>query len=214
MVKSFFRKYLGWLPTLVVRLISCVRWKQRDPLSGEELENIKDMLAKDYYLICTRSSNLLSAWFVGLTDLVMTGRFGFYAHCLMNLEDEVMSDDDFRLVEATPKRGVSYDPFNLVFKNVSSVALLKPRTFTIEQWTQVMDKSRTYVGRKYDTLFDFAKDNKLTCIELIRDALQADPNYEVNYANFEALLKKHGKVTPNMLYRCKDFEVYFEVRRS
>lgn len=189
-----------------------VRWKQKHPLSPKTVDTLRVALTKDYYLICVRSSNLLSAWVVGLTDWVMTGKFGFYAHCLMNLENEVRGDEDFKLVEATPRRGVSYSMFEKVFSSASSVALLKPKTFTIENWTKVMDKSRTYVGRKYDTLFDFANDNKLSCIELVRNALQADPNYHINYANFEALLKKHGKLTPDMLYNCPDFEVVFEDR--
>jgi len=214
MIKSFFRRLLGWITTAVVGLINLIRWKQKDPVSDEDLSKIREMLTKDYYLICVRSSNLLSAWMVGLTDWWMTGKFGFYAHCLMNLEDEVQSDDDFRLVEATPRHGVSYNSFRKVFKNASSVALLKPRTFSMEEWTKVMDRAKGYVGSKYDTLFDFARDNKLSCIELIRDALKADPNYNTNYANFEALLKKYGKITPNMLYDCPDFEIVFEVRNG
>jgi hypothetical protein len=76
----------------------------------------------------------------------------------------------------------------------------------------MLDRAKSDVGKPYDTLYDFAQAQKLSCIELVRNCLQADPNYATNFANFEAMLVKYGELTPQMLYDCPDFEVVWEVR--
>lgn len=211
---AFIRKYFGWLFTLFVKLVDRIRWKQTNSLSDEDLNKIEELLANDYYLICVRSSNHLSTWLISLGNWILTRKFGFYSHCLMNLENDAFAPNDFRLVEATLRKGVAYNSFADVFANVDSVALLKPKTFTIENWTKVMDGARKYAGREYDTLYDFTRANKVSCIELICVALMEDPNFLINYENFDRALKKYHELTPQMLYDCPDFEVVFEIRNK
>ena len=129
----------------------------------------------------------------------------------MNMEDTVVNYTDFRFVEAVGT-GVKYATFDEVM-TVNSIALLKPKNMKLEDWTAVLDRLKANVGKPYDTLFDLQQDQKLSCVELVRDALMADNDYFTNFPNFEAMCKKYNKITPQMFYDCEDFVVAYEVRR-
>lgn len=205
-IKKFFKPVIDW----VVITIGAIHWKYRRGLTEQELKEIKDALIPNYYIILTRRKNHLSTFFVGLASFVVSGKWSHWAHVLMNLEDEVESDQDFRLIEATG-RGIHYSPFNKVFE-VHSVALLKPRSMTIDDWTAIMDRAKSNLGKPYDSLFDLKNDQEMSCVELVRAALMADPDYYTSFANFEDMIKTHKNLTPQMFYDCPDFEVVYEVR--
>jgi hypothetical protein len=130
----------------------------------------------------------------------------------MNLGNEVSSDDDFIFIEATTQ-GTKVSTFDEVFNGTSAVCLIKPKGMTIDEWTTALDETRNYLGRPYDNLFDLKSDLEINCVELIRLALQTMPNYESRFANFEKLLAKKKKLTPQMFLECPDFEVVFEVTK-
>jgi len=168
------------------------------------------MLINDYYIILTRRKNHLSTYAINFADWVKTGKFGFYSHVLMNTEDEVKSNIDFRLIEAIGV-GTCYSPFEKVF-DVNSVAFLKPKGVTIEDWTIILDNIKNYLGLPYDTLFDILDKNSMSCVELIRAALMSLPDYEKRFSNFEEMITTYKVLTPSMFYNCPDFEIVFEIR--
>jgi hypothetical protein len=188
-----------------------IHWKQKGGLTQEDKENIIKLLTPDYYIILTRRNNHLSTYLISFLYFLMTGKFGYYSHALMNLENEVTEEKDFRLIEATGI-GVHYTPFDQVF-NCHSVALLKPKGLTLTEWTEIMDKARTELGKPYDTLFDLKSDKELSCVELVRISLQALPDYNTKFANFEKLIKKYKNLHPQMFRDCSDFEVVYEIKR-
>lgn len=207
-IKTMFDAVVNW----VVLAIGKVDWRFSHGLTDDEHQKIREMITKDYYIIMTRRRNHLSTWVTSITNFFITGKFGYWAHCLMNMEDTVQTDADFRLVESTGQ-GVHYSDFAEVF-DVNSVSLMKPKSMSIDKWTAVMDRLKGDVGKPYDTLFDIAQREKLSCVELVRDALMADPDYATNFANFEAMIAKGGYLTPQMFYDCGDFEVVYEVRNN
>lgn len=198
--------------TCLVSLIAKVRWKQTKSLSSNELDTIRDLLTKDYFIIATRREYFLSAFFINLGHFLLTGRWGYYTHVLMNLEDEVLSDSDFRLIEATT-HGTKYSTFQQVFGEVDAVSLLKPKSMTVDEWTYVLDNAKTHLGKPYDNLFNLKSTEEISCVELVRLALKAQPNYYQNFANFEAMIRDKKTLTPHMFYECPDFEVYWEIRK-
>lgn len=206
--KSTWDKIVSW----VVINIGKVHWGYRDGLTADELAKVHEMLIPNYYIIVTHRNNHLSTYFVSLASYFVMKKFSYWAHALMNMEDEVQIDSDFRLIEATGD-GVHYSPFNLVFQ-VHGVALLKPKSMSVEYWTAVMDKAKAELGKPYDTLFDISNDNALSCVELVRAALMAEPNYATDFANFETMITTEKNLTPQMFYDCPDFEVVYEVRHS
>jgi hypothetical protein len=206
-MKALWYKIFDWFVTR----IGNTNWKFKNGLTQEEKDIIRAKLVPNYYIILTRSNNHLATFFIGLATFALSWKWGFWPHVLMNLEDELMSDADFRLVEAT-KKGIHYSTFDEVF-TTNSVALLKPKSMTVEHWTEVMDKAKTELGKPYDTLFDLKNDNALSCVELVRTALMAEPHYAEDFANFEAMIAHNKNLTPDMFYSCPDFEVVFEVRR-
>lgn len=195
----------------LIDLVANIYWPNKSTLTEEDKHVIYDMLAKDYYVIVTRRSNYLSTYLTALGHFLLTGKWGYWSHALMNLEDQVHSPNDFKLVEAI-KEGVSISPFERVF-NCNSVALLKPKHMTISAWTEAMDGAKSYVGTPYDTLFDLAHDNEMSCVELVLNSIKKIPNHEACFPNFEAMIAKEGNLTPQMYYDSEDFEVAFEVRR-
>lgn len=186
-------------------------WKQKKSLSEAQRNVLFNLLKPNYYVIMTRRSNHLSTYVICLANLFLTGKMGYYSHVLMNLEDEVQDENDFRLIEATGK-GVHYSTFDEVFDGVDAVALLKPKHMSILEWTNAMDKVKTELGKPYDTLFDLKSDTALSCVELVRIALMATPGYETKFSHFEKTISKAKNLAPHMFYDSKDFEVVYEIR--
>lgn len=205
-MKNILKNIVNW----VIINIGKIHWKYKNGLDSSELNIIRNMLKKDYYIILTHRKNHLSTFFVGLSNWLLVRKWGYWAHALMNLEDEVKSNDDFRLIEAIGT-GVKYSSFEQVF-DVHGVVLLKPRSMPIEYWTAVMDKAITEIGKPYDSLFDLRNDNSLSCVELVRIALKAEADYEVNFSHFESMIQKNKNLTPEMFYSCDDFEIVYELR--
>jgi uncharacterized protein YycO len=188
-----------------------IHWQPKNTLTEDEKERVRQLLSQNYYIVLTRRDNHLSTYFIQLTDLFLRGKLGFYCHALMNFEDEVKTDEDFRLIEAIGS-GVKLSTFDEVF-DCHSVCILKPRSMTAEEWTAVLDKAKTELGKPYDTLFDLKSDKALSCVELVRTSLMAEPGYETDFANFEAMINKYKNLTPQMFRDCPDFEVVYEVKR-
>ncbi len=207
-MKEILVLFISW----VVITIGKIHWNYKNGLTIDELNQLKELLTKDYYIILTHRNNHLSTFFVGLASFVLTGKWSYWAHALMNLEDEIKKEDDFRLVEATGT-GVHYSSFNEVFQ-VHGVCLLKPKSMSLEYWTMIMDKAKTELGKPYDSLFDISNDQALSCVELVRTALKAEPNYEQNFANFEKMIATRKNLTPQMFYDCEDFEKVYDIRHK
>lgn len=207
-MKELWEKFANW----VVITIGEIKWKYKGGMTEQELYEIKEMLKPNYYIILTHRKNHLSTFFVGFANFVVTGKWSYWAHALMNLEDEVHDPEDFRLVEATGK-GTHYSTFDDVFE-VHGVALLKPKNMTIEDWTFAMDRANSQLGKPYDSLFDLKNNNALSCVELVRDALMAAPRYYEDFKHFEESIVHAKNLTPQMFYDCDDFEVVYEVRRQ
>ena len=203
---NIFQKFVNYIITLIGK----VRWKPKNYVTQEELDQLRALLKANYYLILTRNNNHLSTYAIAVGNFLITGKWGFWGHVLMNLENTVTTDADFRLIEAIGS-GVTYSPFNSVFA-VNCVCLLKPKSMTIDQWTLIMDKANTELGKPYDTLFDLKNDNAINCVELVRSSLMTEPNYATDFANFEKDIAKAKNLTPDMFFSCSDFEIVYLVK--
>ena len=201
---------LQTIETKFIDFIGSVKWSLHNGITNAEQDIIRQKLTNDYYIILTRNNNHLSTYFINLGDFLIGNGWSYWGHALLNMEGVVTSDGDFELVESTAV-GVHIDTFANVF-DVNSVALLKPKNMPIADWNLVFAKAITELGKPYDELFNLNQDTNFSCVELVRAALQADPDYATNFANFEALVQKFGRITPQMFYQCPDFEIVYEVR--
>lgn len=214
MIVEFFNTSVGKkILSAITFIVSKIRWPQWSPLREDELARVEALLKDNYYVILTRHGNHLSTVAINIAHSTITGRKGYYGHVLMNLEDEVTTADDFRLVEAVGA-GSKFSTFEEVFKNSDSVAILKPANLKLEDWTAILDKAKSLTGRKYDTVYDMYDDSKLSCVELVRNALEANDKYAHNFGNLEAMLRQYHRLDPQMYYECPDFEVVYEMRRG
>jgi hypothetical protein len=208
MKHTFFQKVQIWF----IELLAKVHWKHKRKLTEDDDIFLKQKFINDYYIIATRRSNYLTTFCIAFGNFFLTGHWGFYSHVLMNLEDEVKTSDDFRFIEATG-HGTHYSNFTDVFGPVDAVALIKPKNMTLTEWTEALDKAKTYLGRPYDNLFNLKNDLEINCVELIRLALEGIPDYETKFAEFEKMIAKKKKLTPDMFANCPDFEVVYTIKR-
>jgi len=195
-----------------VEFVGKIKWKLTDPVTDSEKEEVRKLLTPNYYIILTRNNNHISTYFISLGDFLLGRGWSYWGHALMNMEDEVKDDNDFRLIESTAK-GVHLSTFDDVFA-VNSVAILKPKNMKAEDWTAVFEQALSDVGKPYDNLLQIDQTNSFSCVELIRNALMADADYMTNFPNFEAMVQKYKRITPQMFYDCEDFEVVYEVRHK
>lgn len=189
-----------------------IHWKEKDLLTAEDKTELKEKFVKDYYIIVSRRSNYLTTFFISLGNFLLRGKWGFYSHVFMNLEDEVKDDDDFRFIEATGA-GVHYSGFDEIATSVDAIALIKPKNMTLKEWTEALDKAKTYLGRPYDNLFDLKNDLEINCAELVRLALEGIPGYSTKFAEFEKLVARKKTLTPDMFANCSDFEIVYKIKR-
>lgn len=218
MIQEFLRKYFATPVNYLARKIGACRWKQTHPITLNDKSVLMGLLAKDYYIIATRRSNHLSTYAISIGNFFLTGKFSFWSHVLINLENEVTKASDFIFEEALSS-GTQISKWEDIFgddtgtNSPDAVALLKPKSMAIEYWTAILDKARTEIGKPYDTLFDLVDDKKVSCVEMVRDVLMNEPNYFKDFANFEAMIKKSNNLTPQMFVDCPDFEVVYVVKR-
>lgn len=196
--------------TVIIKFIGSVKWPIKNAVTKDEQDIIRQKLTSDYYIILTRNNNHLSTYFINFGDFLIGNGWSYWGHALLNMEDEVKSDTDFELIESTAE-GVHIETFANVF-DVNSVVLMKPKCMSIDDWNLVFAKAISEIGKPYDNLFNMDSTSAFSCVELVRAALQADPDYATNFANFEALVQHYKRITPQMFYQCSDFEVVYEVR--
>lgn len=201
-----------YIQIFAIKSMAKIKWTQTKLLTVDDDVALKEKLSKDYYIIATRKSNYLTTFFICMGNFFLTGKWGFYSHVLMNLEDTVETDADFRFIEATGT-GVHYSTFDDVFSHVDAVALIKPKHMTLEEWTSALDNAKSYLGRPYDNLFNLKNTLEVNCVELVRLALQGMPDYNTKFANFEKMIASKKKLTPDMFCECNDFEIVYKIKR-
>jgi hypothetical protein len=206
-------KPVAWFLELCIEALGSIHWRlaPEDRIQEYEKNVLREKLTKHYFILVSKNKNHFSSFMVALGNFFLTGKFSYWGHVFMNLEDGVETDADFRFVEAVAA-GVKYSTFEEVtFCN--AIALLKPKSMNLEDFTAILDKAAAqYAGRPYDNLFNLASDSNLSCVELVRDILSQEPNYATDFANLEAMIAKKKNLTPQMFYDCPDFEIVYEVR--
>lgn len=181
-------------------------------LTDQDLDHIREQLASGYYIIATFHKTSLSSYLVAIANFVTTGTFGQYSHVVLNLEDcNPTEDEKFQLYQST-RNGTTVSSFMEVF-DCDSVVLLRPKSISISEWENVVENAKKCIGKPYDDLFDLNDDTRVSCVELVRNALKGVDNYDTKFANLEAMIKEFGNLTPQMIVDCDDFEHVWEVRR-
>lgn len=179
-------------------------------LTSHESDLIFEELSNNHFLILTRRKTHLTTYLIGLSDLFLRGKWGYWTHGAMNIEGDISFRLDVKIVEAIGE-GVKISEFKDVF-DCDSVCLLVPKGFSADDWSKALAVACNQIGKDYDTLFDVNDPNTLSCVELVRVALMGVPDYFERYACFEKMIKEEKNLTPQMLYDCPDFEIWLEIR--
>lgn len=126
--------------------------------------------------------------------------------------DFVTDPDDrasMKFVEATAT-GVHFSTFDEVF-TCDYVCLLSPKDVSIEEWTNIIDGLVKSNGKPYDDLFDLSDKSKVSCVELVLDALRNDPAYLTKFYDLEKMIGSEGNLVPEMFRQCPDFQIDYEM---
>lgn len=186
----------------------------KKPLPEEVRAQVLEKLKNGYYIILTRAGHKPVTYLVMFLNVFLTGKMAYWVHSLMNTEDTVKTESDLKLIfiEAATS-GVVFSLEDNVFDKCDSICLLRPKSLTREEWTQVLEKSKSYLGKPYDSLFNLMSENKINCVELIRDALMTLPDYAERFREFESMINRQKNLHPQTFYDCSEFVVEFEYRR-
>lgn len=187
-----------------------VQFKNKDPLTKDEKQELINLFAKGYYIILTGNNYHLSSVAVKTMSWIKTGKYSRYSHALMNCDNLDSPDDvdDFKFMEATVS-GVHYSTFDQVF-DCDAVCVLSPKNISNVKWTDIIDELISHKGKPYDDLFRLADRSHISCVELVRNSLMKTPKYKEVFCHFEEMIKKEGNLLPQMFRDCPDFEVVYE----
>lgn len=187
-----------------------IRLKRETSLSDKNKDMIAKLLANGYYIILTGNDSHLSSKVVGFLTWIKTRKWPKYTHVLMNCDNitDYSQRAMFKFVEATSK-GVSYASFNEVF-DCDRVCLMSPKFVSNSEWTNVIDELIKNVGKPYDDLFDIMDSSRMSCVEVVWDALKKS-DYENDFRDLRWLINYEGNLVPEMFRYCKDFVPIIEV---
>lgn len=204
-ILKFFSN-INWTP--IKKLITGREYE----LTQEDHEKIKARLREGYYFTLIRRKSHLTTYLISFASFITTGKWGYWSHALCNVEDEVKTDEDYKLVEST-KTGAHYSSFLEVF-NCDSVVLLKPKNLSMEEYTRVLDEVILELQAKleYDFILNINDPSRVSCVELLYQAI-VKAGYIDRFPNLVKLIKDINNLTPDMFYQCGDFEVELEIRR-
>lgn len=181
-------------------------------LEERDHDMLRHMLRTDYYVIITHRRTTLSSWLITIADWILTGKRSQYSHVLINTEGDIEGHIGFKLLEATSGTNLGYTTFMKAF-DCDAVALLVPKGVTPAEWTAVIDAAKAKIGTPYDSLFDLANAERMSCVEVIYWGLQQLPDFEERFPTLLRLIREGTNLTPQMFYDSDEFEVVYEVRR-
>lgn len=191
-------------------------------LTAEDRDDARTLVELKNYIWVSRRRTHLTSYLISLGDWLLSfrswaksgfkgkrPRWGYWTHAFLS------SRKDEMMIEAVAK-GVQRVRFDDVF-DCDSVACLVPKFIPSDEWNKVSDLvvrfAQEQEGKPYDSMFDILDSSKLSCIELVRVALQQLGNYEILFEDFERVVQLYKNVTPQMLYESQSFVVVWEVRR-
>lgn len=212
------------------KIISPLKWEflkffftgRAYDLKPVDREYARDLMKTNMYLWLTRRDTHLTTYLICFSDFALAlvvwahnrfkgkrPRFGYWSHAFINI-------DDNEIVEAIAK-GVTRNYFDDAF-DVDGACALLPRFITPEEWAEVQVRLREQLGKNiglgYDTIFNLADGQKVSCIELVRKVLrEVVKDYDIKFKDFEDAIKTYKNLTPQMLYDSKSFRVVWEIRR-
>jgi hypothetical protein len=186
-----------------------ISWSKKHAITDEDKAHIAEKLAAGYYIILTGNKSHLSSVMVSLLSWLKTGKWAKYSHALMNCDniEDPLNRGGFKFVEADVK-GVVYTTFDEVF-SCDNVCLLTPTNIQNSEWTAIIDALVKQVGKPYDDLFDLADSTRVSCVEVVLDALKT-ADYDCELHSLELMIAAEGNLIPQMYRDCSDFSVTFE----
>lgn len=181
-------------------------------LNKEDLSTTWNFLKNTNMVILIWRKSHLTSYLISLAHFFLTGKFGKWSHACINAEwedDDITKVDIIEAIGQGTKRSTFFEVFNC-----DGVCLLSPKLFNRQNWEQAIQEAKKHVEEKtpYDTWFNFKDDDKLSCIELVVDSMTKTTSANT-FSHLKSMMKRYGKITPQMLRDCNDFNVIFEVRR-
>lgn len=192
--------------------VNTLRYGRHYSLKLRDHRKIMEVLNQGNYIILTRRNTHLTTYATCLSNLLLTGRWGYWSHACMNIDRDIhKAPGTIKILEAVGS-GVKVSGFYEVF-DCDSVCILKPLCPEGLNWEDVIDEGISSIGKKYDTDFKLGDASKMSCVEVVFDAIKKVKDYKYVFHGLLAMIKLEKNLTPDMYYDCGSFEVLLEIRR-
>jgi len=184
---------------------------ERFRLTEDDHLTILKHLTNSNYIILTKRRGYLSNPMICFANFVLTFKWGYWTHALMNIEGDSPCPELVEAIGAGVKKSSFYEVFNC-----DSVCILKPRIpkGADLSWEQINEAAYSMMGKEYDTLGDLMDDNKLNCVEYVMKCLKIVPSGDILFHGLYAFVNMHKNLTPDMFLYCGSFEVVHCVRHD
>lgn len=193
-------------------------------LNKEDWSLLFNLLRQEHFIILTRRKSHVSTYFIDFGHWLLTCRewiqkkfdkkyapkMGYWTHACMNLEGDIKNVFQIEIAEAIGRGSVKSSFFDVF--DCDSVCLLQPVCFNVEDWQSALDEIKRNLGRPYDNFFNIVDDSKMSCVELVYDAIKAAKK-ENEMKDFVGQVNEYKNLTADFFYNSKDFKILFEVRR-
>lgn len=182
-------------------------------LKREDKKIVFGYLKNQNYIILINRKTHVSTFFINLYTTLIHRKKSLYSHAAINLElEDVTNPYDIDIIEAVGQ-GVIKSSFDEIL-NCDAVCLLKVKAFTRQDWENCIYIMNKFVEQKtpYDTMFNYKNADKVSCVELVIEALKASPKFN-ELKHLKDLLNKKKRISPQDLRDCQDFVTILEIRR-
>lgn len=186
-------------------------------LTDEDKEKAADLLKSGNYIILTWRGTHLTSYLISLAHFLL-GLFRFIkskfkgpkpkwakvAHVGLSVYPQV--GKYIKIAEFISKGGV-ISSFENVF-NCDRAVLLRVKGWTQFDFEDCVQEALRNIERKlaYDNFFNLSDDSKMSCVELVWDALKESPRYS-ELKDLCRLIDEYGNLDPQMILDCEDFEI-------
>lgn len=178
-------------------------------LTTKDIARACEFMLRDRFIGLSWKKTHISSYLIAFAHWLITGRWSFWAHAWINVDNEEFDSSKIKIFEAVAA-GTIISPFWKVL-NCDAILLLKPKNISEYSWDRAAEYLKNKLGAKYDIWDDFHDDKELNCVELVVEAiLHAAPE---SLPNLQKMMRKYNRLTPQMIAECGDFKVCLQIRR-
>jgi hypothetical protein len=211
-LQRMLTKFATLLGHLNVEVLFLFIFGKRYAIQSIDIHRVEDTVKSGPRIILTRKKTHLSAFFVALGHFFLTGEWGYWSHLSLCIPDSGQTKWTMKVIESTSD-GVRLS-FLVDVMKADAVCVMRPRLVDGEMWGEMLAEAMAKLGVAYDDDFNLESDDEVSCVELLMAAAKQSFDFDRYFPGLSAMVAKEKNLTPDMIYTCGDFQIYYEARRN